>query len=422
MSFTREKGRAALGGVLLDDVLTHAGVTTPCYVYDVDGIVERARALRDGFGSRESLVCFAVKANTAGRILRRLAQAGVGADVVSGGELTVALGAGIPAERIVWSGVAKRHDEIDQALTAGEQGILAIQIESVEEVARVAARAASLRRKARVSIRVNPSVQADTHAHIATGHDEAKFGVALADLPAALDRLDRTPDLQLTGLSMHVGSQMTTTDAFAQAGEVLCDVAAAVRDRGVTLSYIDFGGGYGIDYGDGCPASPAEFAQRAVEISARRGFGDLRLLCEPGRSLVASSGVLVARVLGEKRWNRPATVGWMLLDAGMNDLMRPALYGARHRIEPLLDDGSERGTYRVAGPVCESTDDFGTFELPIGLRGHVVIRDAGAYGYTMANQYNGRSMPTEVFLEGGVVSAVSSGPSVADWARGRLAT
>ena len=420
MPFTRdETGRALLGGVALADVLARVDVPTPFYAYDVDAIVVAARDLAAGFAPHQHLVCYAVKANGAGRIVRRLAALGVGADIVSGGELSVCLAAGVAPQRIVWSGVAKTNDEIDHALA---HDILSIHVESVEELARVAARAKAAGRVGRVSLRLNPGVEADTHAGIATGHDEAKFGVPISDLDAALAEIRAHASLRLVGVSSHVGSQMTTIDAYVDGARALASAARRVIDARVPIELVDLGGGMGVDYGDGCHAQPAEFARAAARVLDDARLADLTLLCEPGRALVANAGVLVARVIQTKRWSRPGSVGWVFLDAGMNDLVRPAMYGARHRVEPLVDRGGPRATWRVAGPVCESSDDFGTFELPVAAPDAVVIRDAGAYGFAMACQYNGRALATEVFIEGGAVTSVARAATVDEWAARRGAT
>ena len=423
MPFLRDAGHALLGGLRLADLAARDDVRTPFYAYDVDGIVARAEALSAGYGGHPHHISFAVKASTAGRILRRLAAIGVGADVVSGGELVVALGSGMAPDDIVFSGVAKTDDEIDRALAAGPRGILALSAESLEEIGRLEARAKIAGRVGRVSIRVKPGVVVDTHAHIATGHDEAKFGIARGDVPDALERISRSSHLALQGIAMHIGSQMTDTTDYDRAAHVLCDLASAFLASGRPLAYLDFGGGFGIDYGAGCPVSPADFASRTVALVKERGLGHLRLLAEPGRSLVASEGVLVTRVIQTKAGDHG---GWVFIDAGMNDLLRPALYQARHRIEPVaLDDRSEGTpsvTRRVCGPVCESSDDFGSYELPEITPSLLVIRDTGAYGFTMASQYNGRGLPDEVFVEGGEVTHVSRSASADTWAEGRLAT
>lgn len=422
------EGHATLGGLRLADIATRADVRTPFYAYDVDGVVANARALAAGYGAHPHHVSFAVKANTAGRILRRLAAIGVGADVVSGGELAVALASGIPADHIVFNGVAKTTGELDAAISAGDRGILAICVESVEEIDRVTARAAALGRTARVSLRVKPGVVVDTHANIQTGHDEAKFGIARGDVAAALAKVVGTAALSLQGLAMHIGSQMTDTNDYDRAGLVLCDLAKAHRANGGSLAYLDFGGGFGIDYGSGCPVSPADFTARTVELLHAQGLGDLKLLSEPGRALVAAEGALVARIVQTKAGAAQENPGgWVFVDAGMNDLMRPALYQARHRIEPLFAPVSRDGQLsvrRVCGPVCESSDDFGSYALPrdLAIGELVVIRDAGAYGFTMASQYNGRALPDEVFVEGGAVTHVSRTASVESWIASRQAT
>jgi len=413
--FSRDpRGVASLGGVPIPELLASAGVSTPAYLYDLDAIGEAAAELVAAFGAAPQVVAYAVKANTAGSGVRTLAAAGAGADVVSGGELSVALEVGIPPERIVMSGVAKLDAEIDQAI--GKR-IRAIQVESVEEVARIAARGRALSRRARVSVRVNPDVQIDSHAHIATGHDEAKFGVVRSDLTAALASIESAGDaLELVGVSTHVGSMLATPGPYLESARVVCDVASELRAAGKHLEFVDFGGGFGIDYGAAAVEPPAAFARASLALLAERGLDDLTLVVEPGRALVAPFGVLVARVVQEKR---SGTRRWCMIDAGMNDLIRPALYQARHRIEPVLRPGNGQ-QWQVVGPVCESADDFGLHALGDPLPSHVVVRDAGAYGFTMASEYNGRALPAEIFVAGGKVAKVARSPGVDSWVQRRL--
>lgn len=426
MGFSRDPaGRARLGGVPLETLLGRA--PTPFYAYDLDGAAERARRLTEGFGGRAHRIFYAVKANSAGPLLARLRDAGLGADVVSGGELRLCLRLGFSPDRIIFSGVGKSDDELDLALGAGPEGICALQAESIEELARVEARAKALGRPARVSLRLNPDVEAGAHAHVATGHDEAKFGIPFRDLDTALDEIARRPSLRLAGLASHIGSQMTSTGPYERAADRLCQAARRWLDRGPGLDFIDFGGGYGVDYGEGCEAEPADFARAALASLDRAGLGHLRAHCEPGRALVASEGALVTRVVQQKRWRHPETAGWLFVDAGMHTLLRPALYGARHRIEPLdAPPGSgPEATWRIAGPVCESTDEFGTYRLPDPPPPALVVRDAGAYGYTMASLYNGHGLPSEIFLEGGEVTSVRRAQTAEAWAderAGRLAS
>jgi diaminopimelate decarboxylase len=413
--FSRDTaGRALLGGAPLGDLLEAARVGTPAYVYDLDGIAATTRSLVEAFGTQPHVVGYAVKANTAGSIVKTVAQAGGGADVVSGGELEVALACGIAPERVVMSGVGKLDWEIDLAIGAK---IRAIQVESVEEIARVAARARTLGQIAHVSFRINPAVSIDSHAHVATGHDEAKFGIVKGDLPHAVTALDAAAGaVELHGISTHVGSMLNTPNPYLESARVVCEVARSLIDAGRKLSFVDFGGGFGIDYGDGEVAEPAGFAQAALGLLREQKLEHLTLLVEPGRALVAPFGVLVARVVGTKRSGMRR---WCIVDAGMNDLIRPALYAARHRIEPLerAPSGAE---WRVVGPVCESSDDFGLHALGDEAPTAVVIRDAGAYGFAMASEYNGRALPSEVFTSQGKVQSVSASPGVEAWVKSRL--
>jgi diaminopimelate decarboxylase len=369
------------------------------------------------FGEAPHLIAYAVKANCAGSIISTVLSAGGGVDAVSGGELRLARRLGAEPRKIVLSGVAKRDDEIDLAIS---EDILALQAESVMELSRIATRAGELARPARVSLRVNPSVKIDSHAHIATGHDKAKFGIARADLALALSVIEQSQGrLQLVGISTHVGSMLKQTEPYVSSGRVVCEVAREALGRGEKLEYVDLGGGFGIDYGDGPTEPPAAFARAAVELLREQELSQLTLVVEPGRSLVGPFGVLVASVIQEKV--STAAEGqrrWLMIDAGMNDLLRPALYQATHRIEPLeRAPGAE--SFRVVGPVCESTDDFGDFPIGPPPR-HVVVRDSGAYSFTMASEYNGRPLPAEVFVRDGKVVKTAASPGVEAWIASRL--
>ncbi len=419
-----ESGRLHLGGVDLGTLARDPTVGTPAYVYDLDAMAGAARALRAAFEGAPHLVAYAVKANSAGPVIRTLAAEGYGADVVSGAELQLALACGIDPARVVYSGVAKQDWEVDLALASGPGGIGALQVESIEELERVEARAASLRRKARVSLRINPAldrVDLGTHVHVATGHDEAKFGIALEDVPRAIERVQRGPRFELVGFTVHVGSQFTSLDPYLAAARSLFAVVREARPALRALSFVDTGGGFGVDYGQGCAVRPADFV-RAVRAEQRSaGLEDLALHVEPGRSLVAAHGVLLARVIQDKRSHSKGggELRWIMIDAGMNDLLRPALYQARHRIVPL-DARFEGGeVFRVVGPVCESADDFGVATFSGEPPGEVAILDAGAYGYTMASRYNGRPLPAEVFLRGGKVATVCPRKPIDEWAKER---
>jgi diaminopimelate decarboxylase len=411
--FARDaRGVFTCGGRPLDQLLAEAGIATPVYVYDLDGIAAAGRALCEAL-PEDGLCAYAIKANGAAPIVKRLLAVGCGVDVVSGGELRVALACGTPPDKIVYSGVAKRDDEIDLALASG---IRAIHVESVEEIERIAARAKASNRTAAIAIRLNPGVEVDTHAHVATGHDEAKFGVARADLPRALDAVRATSgSLRLVGLSVHVGSQLLAVEPYLAGVSAIAAIALEVRAAGFPLSYLDTGGGFGVAHELGQRVlAPSAFVAAAREELLTRGLGDLALVIEPGRSLVSPFGVLVARVIQPKR-SRALGVErrWLLIDAGMNDLIRPALYQARHRIESMTTAPSASDvSWRVAGPVCESSDDFGEHLLPDPPPTMVVIGEAGAYGRSMASAYNARPLTAEVFVASGRVEAVRPAPGI----------
>lgn len=405
-------GQARIGQCLIGPIASRHDVETPAYLYDMDGIADGARALVEALGS-SAMVAYAVKANSAGSILRALHRQGVGADVVSAAELKLALDVGIAPQQVVMSGVAKTNAEIDLALS---YSIRALQLESVEEIARVEARAAALGRNAAVALRINPGVAIDSHAHVATGHEKAKFGVPLSSLSEAFAALATCSRLSLVGVSTHVGSTLTDPAPYLSAARVVCRIARERRATGSPLAYINFGGGFGIDYGKVAPAAPVEFAQAARLLRREEHLEDHQLIIEPGRSLVGPYGVLLARVTQSKQ-----TQGgrWLLLDTGMNDLLRPALYHAHHRIE-ALDAAPHGAPWQVVGPVCESADDFGAHVIAEQAPSHVVIRDAGAYGYTMASNYNGRALPTEVFTSGGQVEHIARAADSDAWVRNRL--
>jgi diaminopimelate decarboxylase len=408
------QGQACLGETPLSELLRAAALDTPVYFYDLTAIAAEARALIAGYGSAPHVIAYAIKANSAGSVVRTLAAEGAGADVVSAAELEVALGCGIPAAKIVMSGVAKKDAELDFAIASR---LLAIQAESVEEIGRIAARARSLGRQARIAFRLNPGVEIDSHAHISTGHDKAKFGIARADIGRAVEAVDSAGEsLSAVGLSTHIGSMLHEVAPYLKSAQHVCDVARARRASKPGLEYLSFGGGFGIDYGAGPAAAPADFARQAVELLSREGLSELTLVAEPGRSLVGAHGVLLAQVVQSKVSGDNL---WLMIDAGMNDLLRPALYGAKHRVEPLEREPS-LPEWRVVGPVCESSDDFGAHPLGPTAPEAVVIRDAGAYSFTMASEYNGRALASEVFVRDGQIVSTSPSPGAAAWVKRRL--
>jgi diaminopimelate decarboxylase len=378
----------------LADVAREMG--TPTYVYGWAFVAERLRELSAALGPRSHRICYAVKANGALGLLARLAAAGAGADIVSGGELRRAIAAGFPPERIVFSGVAKRDDELELALRVG---IEAFNVESSEELERLAVLASALERVAPVALRVNPDVDAATHPYLATGLREAKFGIPLEDALDLALHVAATPGLQLVGLASHIGSQIHDAAPFAATARALAELARGLAARGVTLRHLDLGGGLGIAYRPGEPR--LDVAQWGESLRSATADLSVDLLVEPGRWLVGNCGVLLTRVEGRKS-NRDRH--FVLVDAGMNDLIRPSLYDAHHVVIPTagLDRASAEEVVDVVGPVCE-TGDFLALgrHLPHVTRGDLlVVLGAGAYGFAMASNYNTRPLPAEVLVDG----------------------
>jgi diaminopimelate decarboxylase len=370
---------------------------TPLYVYATATLVRHARVFADALAGLDASVCFAVKANGNRAVLATLAALGLGADVVSGGELALALAAGVDPGRIVFSGVGKTEAELAAALAAG---VRQINVESEPELALLARVARAAGRSAPVAIRVNPDVDARTHAKISTGLAENKFGIEWTAARRVYARAAGLPGLDLRGVAMHIGSQLTDIAPFRAAFHRLRDLVVMLRADGQTITTLDLGGGLGIPYGneDTPLPTPVDYAQ-----AVRETLGDLgcRLICEPGRMIAGNAGVLVTRVLYVKEG---ATRSFVIVDAGMNDLVRPAMYGAFHAIVPERQPGAGVEPVRVdvVGPVCETSDTFATdCLLPRPAAGDLLaIRTTGAYGAVMASAYNARPLVAEAMVNG----------------------
>lgn len=390
--FERRDGRLLGEGQSLEDLARRHG--TPLYVYS-RGLLEQAfRDYDQAFAPLPHRVCYALKANANGTLLRVLAGLGAGADIVSGMELRAALRAGFPKERITFSGVGKTGAELQLGL---EAGIAEFNCESEGEIEALSRLAVAGGRRAPIALRVNPDIDAQSHPYISTGLRESKFGIDLAAAEEVLERARRLAGIDVVGVQCHIGSQIRELEPLEQAARELAGLARRLQGRGFALRHVDVGGGLGVDYdGHGAP-SPAELAARVVP--AVRDLG-LPLIIEPGRSLVARAGLLLTRVLYVKL-NRSKR--FVIVDAGMNDLLRPALYEAHHRIEPVLPPRAERWRADVVGPVCESGDFLALDrELPALEPGDLLaVRDAGAYGWSMSSTYNLRPRAAEVLLEDG---------------------
>ena len=383
-----------LDGVDLEALAIELG--TPLHVYSARAIRQRVTELRTALSGLNALVCYAVKANGNLAILRLLADLGVGADIVSGGELDRALRAGVPAWRIVFSGVGKRDDEIDKALAAG---IARFNVESADELETLQRIAKARRTIARAAVRVNPDVDARTHVKISTGRAENKFGVALAEAPSWFEQAAGLTHVRLDALHMHIGSQVLELEPFTLALERLGQLWRQLVRDDYAITSIDVGGGLGVCYraGHDKPVSPAGYVNEIRK--ALQGFTGLIVL-EPGRWLVAEAGILLTRAL---RIKQGLERRWLILDAGMNDLPRPALYDAWHDITPVARATGPATTYDIVGPVCESSDVFArTRELPRCRAGDLLaIRGTGAYGASMASTYNSRPLAAEVLVDDG---------------------
>ncbi len=383
------------GKVSLESLARRFG--TPLYVYSADQIVERLGLFQKAFAGREHLVCYAVKANSALAILKLLAGHGAGFDIVSGGELERVMAAAPEAVgRVVFSGVGKTAAEIDLALTAE---ILKFNVESEAELELLAARVRKLKRRARFALRVNPDVFAETHPYISTGLREHKFGIDIRKAAAIYKSAAGNRWLEAHGISVHIGSQIRSAEPFGKAMERVAKLVGQLRRDGIAIKAVDAGGGLGIDYHAGSFDAAAKVAEYAAAIEhALSGF-EGRLLLEPGRFIVAQAGALLARVLYVKKNGKKTFV---ITDAAMNDLIRPALYQAHHEIVPVKPRGGKARTVDVVGPVCETGDYFARDRKlqPVEPGDLVALLDAGAYGMAMSSNYNSRPRPAEVLVEG----------------------
>ena len=372
-----------------------ASIGTPCYVYSAAVIRDAYVRLDSALGEYPHAIHYALKANSNLEIVRLLKSLGSSVDANSMGEVDIALRCGFHPEQIMFTGVGKSADELSRAVALG---LKAINVESPGELDRLADLAGEQNTVARVALRVNPDIDARSHPHISTGLKTNKFGVPIDAAPDIFREITRRPSLQAVGVHTHIGSQITALEPLLRAAGAAVDLATALRAEGVPLQHIDFGGGIGISY-DGTPAiDAAEYGRRLVEIVRPSG---LSALVEPGRVLVGPAGTLVTRIVDIKHFDGARQ--FVVLDAGMTELMRPALYGAFHRIEPVAPRAGGAVVADIVGPVCESTDTFARDrELPhVEVGDLMMIRDVGAYGAVMASTYLRRPLPPEVLIDSG---------------------
>jgi diaminopimelate decarboxylase len=407
--YTQEVGNhhaLVCDGVPLTAIAAAEG--TPLYVYSAAALRERYRAIDEAFGDYPHTLHYALKANSTLAIARLLRALGSAVDANSVWEIEVAQRAGFEPSQIVFTGVGKSPQELERAVALG---LKAINVESAGELARLEAIAIRLGRVVRVAVRVNPDIDAKSHPHISTGLKTTKFGVPLDEARALAQTLAHRPALKLVAIHVHVGSQITSIEPLRRAAAVAADVSLELQRQGWPLEYVDLGGGLGVSYDGAEVPSAAEYVSALVGEVRRTA---LPIVVEPGRSVAAPAGVLVARVVDVKP--RTASSEFIIIDAGMTELLRPALYGAFHRIEPVCGPPAGDRHYEIVGPVCESSDVVGRDRmLPALAAGDLVaIRDAGAYGSVMASNYNRRPLPAEVLVDAGAWRVIRRRQTVDD--------
>ncbi|HEX4985480.1 MAG TPA: diaminopimelate decarboxylase [Burkholderiales bacterium] len=401
-AFTSRAGELFAEDVPLSQVAARFG--TPCFVYSRAALEQAYREYDQAFGARPHLVCYAMKANSSLAVLNLFARLGSGFDVVSGGELARVIAAGGDPRKTVFSGVGKTREEMRQALRAG---VMCFNVESEAELDRLAAVAAEAGRRAPVSLRVNPDVDAKTHPYISTGLKQNKFGIAFGDALRAYRQAASLPAIEVRGIDCHIGSQLTELAPFVDAVRKVLELVDALAREGIRLEHLDLGGGLGIRYRDESPATPAAYVKALLDTLGNRGE---QVLIEPGRSLVGNAGVLLTRVEylkhGEAR-------NFAIVDAAMNDLMRPALYDAWHEVRPVGPARGRTMRYEIVGPVCE-TGDFLARERDLALQEGdlLAIMSAGAYGMSMSSNYNARARAAEVMVDGGAAHLIRERESI----------
>ena len=382
---------------------------TPLFVYSKAAMLSALAAYQRGFAGRKARICYAMKANSSLAVLQVFAQAGCGFDIVSGGELDRVIAAGGDVSKVIFSGVGKTRAEMRKAL---EAGIACFNVESEAELEVLSDVGLSMGKRAPISIRVNPNVDAKTHPYISTGLKGNKFGVAHERALATYQRAASLPGLQVTGIDCHIGSQITESTPYLDAMDRVLDLVDAIEAAGIAIHHIDFGGGLGINYnGDTPPAADALWAQLLAKLDAR-GYGQRQLMIEPGRSLVGNAGVCLTEVLYLKPGEQK---NFCIVDAAMNDLPRPAMYEAFHQIVPVTARADEAVMYDVVGPVCESGDWLGRDrELTVQSGDLLAVLSAGAYCVSMSSNYNTRGRAAEVLVDGDKAHVIRRRETVAD--------
>ena len=408
--FAYREGQLMVEGVALDALARQHG--TPLFVYSKAAMLSVLASYQRGLAGRDHLICYAMKANSTLAVLQTLVRAGCGLDIVSGGELERALAAGVTPAKIIFSGVGKTRAEMRRAL---DVGIGCFNVESTAELDVLDAVARGMGLRAPVSVRVNPNVDPKTHPYISTGLKGNKFGIAHEDVVATYRHAAACSGLRVVGIDCHIGSQITEIEPYLDAMDRMLDLVQAIEAAGVPIAHIDLGGGLGIDYnGDAPPAADALW-QRLLKKMDARGFGQHKIVIEPGRSLVGNAGVCLTEVLYLKPGEQK---NFLIVDAAMNDLPRPAMYQAFHQIVPLAPRSGESTRWDVVGPVCESGDWLGRDRaLAVQAGDLLAVLSAGAYCMSMASNYNTRGRAAELLVDGGAATVIRERESAADQLR-----
>jgi len=410
--FEYQNGVLHAEGVALNAIAESYG--TPAYVYSKSQLTENFDSYANACASRDALVCYAMKANSNLAILDLLARRGAGFDIVSGGELLRVIAAGGDPKKVIFSGVGKSVEEMRLAL---QHDILCFNVESIPELHRLNEVAGSMGKKARISLRVNPNVDAKTHPYIATGLKANKFGVAFDDALETYRTAAKLPHLDVSGIDCHIGSQLLDDAPLLEALDKLIELIDALGAEGIHLHHLDIGGGLGIDYGDGAPVPVGDYLARLFKrIDAWRaekhGGAPIKVIFEPGRSIVGNAGVLLTRVEFIKHGEEK---NFCIVDAAMNDMARPAMYQAWMDMQPVVRNGAAAAMFDVVGPICESGDWLARDrELNVNAGDLLVMKTAGAYGMTMASNYNTRGRAVELIVDGDKVHVVRQRENPAD--------
>lgn len=385
-------------------------VGTPAYIYSKKTLAQHFRVFDDAFGRLDHLICFAMKANSNLSILSLFISMGAGVDIVSGGELFRALTAGVDPKKVVYSGVGKTHEEIRQALAAD---ILMFNVESFQELVVIDEIARDMKKTARISVRVNPDVDARTHPKISTGLKTNKFGIDIRKVVSDYEEAQRLKNIRVVGVDCHIGSQVTELGPFVDALGRLKELVLTLRDRGFAIQYLDFGGGLGITYKNEEPPDPSSYGQAINEIAGDLG---VTFVLEPGRVLVGNAGILLTRVL----YTKEAEKNFVIVDAGMNDLARPAVYDSYHEVLPVIKRDGRVMQADVVGPICESTDYLAKDRRFVGVnRGDLMaVMSAGAYSFSMSSNYNSRPRAIEVLVDGATYRVIRQRERYEDLIRG----